>query len=419
MSKPLDNFTSADSPTFGNLIHRGPNGYWKPIYPNEIGRALKHVEADYNYKLLTASLINYRIYPGGQIPSSYTNSEDFSNDENKVLTLKKDGTTFYWTLETVQGGNGNGSGGQIYNSDMTPGTAMTQDHGALPQGTLVDSLSDGVKTLSELMDSILFPTAYPTYQQPSATLTTSTTRQEIGDELNVSLGFSAYRGLIVNTWGGANQGPFAGPILNAEYEQNNSGIQVPVVFNGTTLTGVTISNYVVGNGNNTWKLSVTYDIGDDPLDSVGAVVAGAAFPGGTKTSTKSFSGVYPIYLGVDTGNNDFEKRSTATLNTTGGTGLTSMSSGLVEISQNYLDNAAGTRHRIAVPQIMGSISIEERNFATGTWGASGWDSGTPITFNVNSNAQNVNYVVYTKIGSSSGGDSLFQGSLAAKYRINF
>lgn len=417
MSKPLDDFTAADSPTFGNLIHRGPNGYWKPIYPNEIGRALKHVEADYNYKLLTASLINYRIYPGGQIPSSYTNSEDFSNDENKVLTLKKDGTTFYWTLETVQEGDG---GGQIYNSDMSSGTAMTQDHGALPQGTLVDSLSDGVKTLSELMDSILFPTAYPTYQQPSATLTTSTAKQEIGDELNVSLGFSAYRGLIVNTWGGANQGPFAGPILNAEYEQNNSGSQIPVGNPvGTTLTGVTINSYVVGNGNNTWKLSVTYDIGDDPLDSTGAIVTGAAFPGGTKTSTKSFSGVYPIYLGIITNNNDFEKRSTATLNTTGGIGLTSMSSGLVEISQNYLDNAAGTRHRIAVPQIMGSISIEERNFATGTWGASGWDSGTPITFNVNSNAQNVNYVVYTKTGSSSGGDSSFQGNLAAKYRISF
>ena len=48
MTKPLDDYNSSDSPTFGSLIHRGPDGYWKPIYPHEIGRALKHIEADYN-----------------------------------------------------------------------------------------------------------------------------------------------------------------------------------------------------------------------------------------------------------------------------------------------------------------------------------------------------------------------------------
>ena len=130
MSKPLDDYTAADSSAFENSIHRGANGYWKPIYPSEVGRALKHVEADFNYKLLSGSLANYRIYPGGQLPSNYTNVEDFSNDENKYLTLKKDGTDFYWTVETVQGGNGSGDKGAKGQKGQTGATGTTGEAGA-------------------------------------------------------------------------------------------------------------------------------------------------------------------------------------------------------------------------------------------------------------------------------------------------
>lgn len=100
MSKPLDSYTAADSPAFDEDIHRGPEGYWKPIYPSEVGRALKHVEADYNYKVLTGTLANYRIYPSS-MPAGTTGAqvEDFTGDEDKILTLKKDPTEgWYWTL---------------------------------------------------------------------------------------------------------------------------------------------------------------------------------------------------------------------------------------------------------------------------------------------------------------------------------
>ena len=111
MSKLLDNYTAADSDAFADNIHRDAEGYWKPIYPDEVGRALKHVEANYNYKVLTGTVANYRIYPSAVSPGSTgAQVEDFTGDDDKVLTLKYDGTEgWYWTLS--QGGTGGGPSG--------------------------------------------------------------------------------------------------------------------------------------------------------------------------------------------------------------------------------------------------------------------------------------------------------------------
>jgi len=111
VSKLLDDYTAADSDAFANEIHRETEGYWKPIYPGEVGRALKHVEADYNYKVLTGTVANYRIYPSAVSPGSTgAQVEDFTGDDDKVLTLKYDGTEgWYWTLS--QGGTGGGPSG--------------------------------------------------------------------------------------------------------------------------------------------------------------------------------------------------------------------------------------------------------------------------------------------------------------------
>lgn len=134
MTKSLDSYNSSDSDAFANLIHRKAEGYWKPIYPSEVGRSLKHVEADFNYKLLSGSIANYRIYPSGQTPSTHSDVEDFSLDQNKVLTLRKDGNDFYWTMTT--GGSGGGGqwtriGNDIYYSDGNVGIGTSTPSEAL------------------------------------------------------------------------------------------------------------------------------------------------------------------------------------------------------------------------------------------------------------------------------------------------
>ena len=87
--------------------------------------------------------------------------------------------------------------------------------------------------------------------------------------------------------------PFVLPILSASYEQNNSGNLIPVQFSGTTLTDVTVSQYEVLEGANKWELNVEFDNGEDPLDSTGEVVAGAAFQTQTLSDAKTFTGTYP------------------------------------------------------------------------------------------------------------------------------
>ena len=105
MSKPLDQYTALDSQAFADNIHREADGYWKPIYPSELNRPLKHVEADYNYKVLTGTLANYRIYPSTLPPGSTGVAvEDFTGDDNKFLQLKYDVTEgWYWTVAPAAG----------------------------------------------------------------------------------------------------------------------------------------------------------------------------------------------------------------------------------------------------------------------------------------------------------------------------
>ena len=154
MSKSLDSYSAQDSDAFKDQIHLGDNGYWKPIYPSEVGRALEHVEADYNYKVLTGTIANYRIYPGGQTPSSNSNVEDFDGDEDKVLTLKKDGDDFYWTVMTPSGGGGSSvwseSGSDIYYNTGKVGVGISNPTSKLHiyESTNTSGSSDGTTLLS-------------------------------------------------------------------------------------------------------------------------------------------------------------------------------------------------------------------------------------------------------------------------------
>ena len=339
MTKPLDDYNSSDSPTFGSLIHRGPDGYWKPIYPHEIGRALKHIEADYNYKLLSTSIANYRIYPAGQLPSNHPTPEDFTGNEGKFLTLKKEGTNFYWTLEEVST-DGGGAGDQIYNSLLDPNIEMVEGHGGLEEGTTVGDLSDGVTTLSELMDKILFPTAYPEID-PAASTSLNDGRQYawIGETLNLTLTTGADRGLI--KLNGDTQNNSAGDVSAALI----TGPGGPYTMGVTPPTGIddlTISHVaVLGTSGNTWELKTTFLDGPMPVDSTGVDFPDIKFNLQDITASASFEGVYPIYLGTDAGNSSFTQRA-----------LISHSANNIVCQQVYSESSPALWHRISIPNIM-------------------------------------------------------------------
>lgn len=313
------------------------------------------------------------------------------------------------------------SSGGDYDPIVDDTTTMTEAVGGIDNGTTAGELAG--KSYNEMWDLLLFPTAYPTLTAPSISLSNTIGLQEVGAEIDTTVNPGVSLGAITNGWNGTSQGTRSDEMTSAELAWPASDATGTLdIFDAGSFSQdpYPVTSYVVqlGSSANTWTLNVSVSTGPQPVDSKGNSFD-SPYGGGTFQKTTNFEGVYPIYLGLSTGNGNFEKRSEATENTTDGIGLVSHSGGTISISQNYGDNAAGTRHRIAVPSSFGSITIQERNFSTNTWGASSWDSGSSTTFTVNATTGAIAYTVYEKTGSSSGGDSMFSGSLKSKYRIIF
>jgi hypothetical protein len=144
-----------------------------------------------------------------------------------------------------------------------------------------------------------------------------------------------------------------------------------------------------------------------PVDSTGADYPGVRFNAQNKTNSTSFEGVWPIYVGLGTGEANLDK-----------IGLKSQSANNIPISQNYGETAS-LNHRIAVPVDMiqgGDITIEldagqlgwQASYSAGA-NAGGWVR-TTVTFDVHAAATGIQYYLYTKSGTTGGANG---------YRINW
>ena len=297
------------------------------------------------------------------------------------------------------------SGDDVYTSSLAGSVAMTQTIGGLSSGTTVSSLSNGTKTVSQVLDSLLFPTAFPTYTQPSCSLSDNVGNlQTVGDAINITLNTTANRGSINTPWDPGSQGAFAGNVLSAYYSHNSANTNLNVGPGATDIDNVTITNHTVALGSNSWTLVVTFADGADPLDSTGAVVSGAAYVSATKSNSTSFEGVYPIILGTAEG--AFVNRS-----------LTSHSSNNVQLSQPYNESAT-LRHRIKISDAMinsRTVVFQQWNPVSSSYsdlGASEFSSSA-VTETIEGNT--VAYTLFTKAGSPGGGDVSGQ----PLYRVRF
>lgn len=405
MSKPLDDYTAADSPAFGNLIHRGANGYWKPIYPSEVGRALKHVEADFNYKLLTSSLANYRIYPGGQLPSNNSNVEDFSGDQNKVLTLKKDGTDFYWTLEVAQGGGGSG----LYESNLDPTIETVDDFGGIDAGTKVSDL-DG-QTISSILDTLLFPTSYPTKTNPSTSLTALSGLQIIGSSANIQFGTTANRGSI--NLNGQFQDFYAGAVTAAQITGPSGPFNLTVGPGASQITPPSAFQHtvVLGTSGNRWNLTTDFSQGPMPEDSTGSPFPSLRYNGGSASNSHQFEGVYPLFIGNSSNGYD-QANNLVSFSWSTNLDPNSGSYPNINTDQTYGETGGVLHHRISIPSdlINGrTVEIWKYSSAANAYleATSAWASQTTTrTIELNS----VSYVDFTKSGDVGGPN---------QYRIKF
>ena len=257
----------------------------------------------------------------------------------------------------VELGAGGGSGSDVYVSSILPDTIeIPATIGGFEQGTTVSQLNNANRTFSEMFDVLLFPTIEPTFTNPFATLTTTSFNDGalfiIGSSQTFTLTTGANPGFLSNAdgnpFGGytAPAGPYAGQLLDAFI----TGATTPVLTRSGTpsqpvISNPTVSSYTVAQGtlDNTWTLNLQFDAGPIPLlFPSGAQDLSDQYLGGSASKSISIEGVFPYFLGLSSGANDYDAGTLASYSDG-----TSINNG-IQCNQNYNETAT-IRHRIELP----------------------------------------------------------------------
>ncbi len=294
----------------------------------------------------------------------------------------------------IKVGSGDGSDG-LYNSALDSTIAMTQTIGGLSAGTTVADL-DG-ETISSVLDSLLFPTAPPTSSQPYVTLTGIGGLKVVGSENTFTLTTGANQGTLSNP-----SGPLAGNVTAADISGPQGitlGVNAP---NG--IDNLAINSYIAVLGTNAWTLTATFATGPMPLDSTNTNFPSAQFIEDDKTSSVSFEGVYPYFLGTSAGEDQFTERA-----------LISFGANNIQCLQDYAEDSGATgnpvlNHRILVPEARSTGAITIQVFNPNGSGAAAWPDNTAFwtegaVVQRTIENQTVNYRVFTKDGSSGGSNN--------------
>ena len=371
-----------------------------------IGQSVYVIEEDKTYRLIPKG------YWGNGGELTMTDWLNLSEADRAVL-LKPDATVTYglgnppplpppplqqtgtgvpgdcW-VEIVGGGDNN------YTSNLADGITMTEDVGGMPSGTAVSDLTD-IKTYDQLFDTILFPTSYPTASQPSTSLSDNVSNlQTIGATIDMILNTTANLGNI--SLNGVSQGQYAGNVIAASITGESGTYTLGFGPQGNAIDNQPVNNFVVQIGTNSWTLTTTFDNGPMPLDSTGADYPSLQYSSGTKTNSTSFEGVYPIKLGLESGNNNFENRAllshTASLNQ-------------LTCSQDYPEVGGGIRHRIGISDAMiagRTVGFQQYNPVSGSYADLDASEFTSAQTQFTIEGAAVNYTVYTKASPAGGGD---------------
>lgn len=173
-----------------------------------------------------------------------------------------------------------------YNSDLDSTVATVEKLGGIAAGTTVAQLTG--KTISAVLDTLIFPTIQPTVVAPSATISLKSevsNIKEVGDSGYTTGDFttSFNRGTI--KIGTSTQNPRAGEKIS------------DVVYAGSEANGIPSS---VSLGTTNFYYKVNYAQGPMPLDSKGnPATSYTQLPAGyIISSAVATYGVYPFYANV-------------------------------------------------------------------------------------------------------------------------
>lgn len=273
-----------------------------------------------------------------------------------------------------------------YQSDLDDDLTTLEDHGGLKTGATVAELKK--KTLSQLFDEILFPTIYPTYQAPSASLrltntSTTPTIQEVG-----TVGSSVP---TINSFT-TSYNPGAINILNKK-QANRGGALIPnnsfIYINGSS-TNTTFPT-VIPDGSITYRYRAAYEQGPQPKDSKGNDYGTPLAAGTVNSNTVTVTGVYPYYTNK-TNNSTFTKLGLTTSSTLS-------AQAFVAEGPNKHAFKLPAKYTLTKVEMLNTLSGKYENFGVTRWNV------TTETINVQGNP--VEYKVYTRNDSGFNGECTF------------
>ena len=309
-----------------------------------------------------SAALEVRSIDRGLLPPRMTSSQriGISSPAAGLIVYDSDvnATYVYNGSNWVELGAGGGSGSDVYVSSILPDTLKVPfDIGGFEQGTTVSQLNNANRTFSEMFDVLLFPTIEPTFTDPFATLTTTSFNNGalfiIGSSQTFTLTTGANLGFLSNADGNpfpgytAPAGPYAGQLLDAFITGATTPVlQITGLPSQPTITNPVVSNYTVIQGPNEWILNLQFDAGPIPLlFPSGAQDLSDRYLGGSASKSISIEGVFPYFLGLSSGANDYDAGTLASYSDG-----TSINNG-IQCNQNYNETAT-IRHRIELPTAM-------------------------------------------------------------------
>lgn len=274
-----------------------------------------------------------------------------------------------------------------YLSGVSNDIATVSALGGIPAGTTAGDLKK--KTVSQILDDLLFPTVYPTFQAPTASLSLKSSSatpalQEIGTT-----------GSTVPTAESFNTGFNQGKIMIAGVEkQKRAGAlkeEESFIYINNEPTNKDFPTEIP-NGTITYKFRAAYEEGPQPKDSKGGNYQSPLSAGTVDSAPVTVTGVYPYFTNKDN-NGAFAKLPLTT---------STKLSGLKFVAEGT------NKHIFKLPATYTVTKIEMLNTLSNQYEDFGVSRFTKTTENIQVQGKAVSYAVYTRNDSGKNGEATFQ-----------
>ena len=291
------------------------------------------------------------------------------------------------------------AGGNFINS-----TPLPQN---FPGNSPFDNISSGTtfptpgKSFQEMMDLMLYPTLYPTLTPPSHGFTLSTTPSLPNTFREVGTVYTTLAGSTINLNSTFNRGSinpaystngFRSGLPNAYNYSGPGSVPSPQSSTSTSNSTNTTVSYTIVQGNNNWTSAVSYDAGQQPLDSAGNNFNSPLPAGTTNTITRNINGVYPTFA------------TTVIISTLTQQDLQSMT---IYEQVSMVAETGGNKQTIDIPVAWSTITgLQQFNTFSGTWDSINLSQFTVTSVNRLIQGNSVAYNRYTHNGVTIGARQL-------------